>query len=586
MNKNNLYLLLSIAFIQLLGSCAEPRMPEGGPRDSQAPRISKKKYSTPDGMTNFDYKEVILTFDEWVKIQNAYSQIIISPPLQEKPSIKVKNKSVVIQWKEKLKDSTTYIIHYGDAIRDITEGNIIKNLKRAFSTGSKIDSLSISGQIVDAKTHQAKDDVLVMLYRNLADSIPLTQKPYYFSKTNPQGQFKIDYIKKGRYKIFALDDKNKDYRYNLTNESIAFLDSTFIINDSLQPNFRLRMFQEATPPLITKEKLKHFGALFIQFNSPIKDKIQLRLLGNNSTLTSVQTIENDSLWWWFDGLLPNTDNWEFEIKWGQNKLDTIKVLAQTKADFAKNAPSIRWVLPATESKDKMQLSATNKTIKPLLQNPSKDIILKFNYPIRSWDTTKIQLLQNKLTLNQDNPVDSIQTDSFLRFTNANFWLDSLQNTLWHWQADWQENKQYKIILLPHAIQDFWGRYNTDTLTRIYNINPKDKYGHLQTNIMDLDSSQQYILELINGKEKIIDSQIIKQKNSYKRAYKALPIGTYTLRIIHDQATNQRWDTGDYQQKRQPEIVVNSKKITLKAGWENEMDFSIIPNDKKTKSKLK
>lgn len=576
-----------VIIVLLLFSCAEPRMPQGGPRDSKAPQISTKKYSTPNEMTNFDYNQVILTFDEWVKIQKAYSQIIISPPLQERPSIKVRNKSVVIRWKEKLKDSTTYVINYGDAIQDITEGNKVKNMKRAFSTGSFIDSLSIQGQVVDAKTREGQKETLVMLYRNLADSMPLQQKPYYFARTDNQGRFKIDYIKKGRYQIFALQDENNDYKYNLPNESIAFLDSTFIINDTLQPILRLRMFEEKKPTQITQFKLKNFGTLFLKFNNKLVGQTSLKMIDAPSDFRSKIIQEADSILFWFDGTLPTDDKWAFEVKNTQeNLLDTIRVFATIRDSFLASEKAIRWVFPSAakpNSKPKTTvIMPPNIDTIPIKQNPAKKIKIAFNYAIQNWDSTKIMFLKDSFIFKVDSLGKKIKVDTFLSITLPLFSLDSNNTRQWLVEKKWAENKKYKIVLLPGAIFDFWGKPNTDTLARIYQIAPQDNYGNIEATVNDLDSTKQYIVQLIDDKEKIIASQIISTQKEKNIKYYSLPIGNYTIRIIHDNNKNNRWDTGNYQEKIQAEKITNSKKIALKAGWENKMDISIIT--KKTKKK--
>ena len=125
-----------IGIIIITVACATPSRPEGGPQDRQAPQLDPKRYSTPSPSTNFKYQRVILTFDEWVRLQAASTQVVISPPLKENPKISVRNRSVVVEWKEQLEDSTTYIINFGDAIQDITEGNQASDMKMVFSTGA------------------------------------------------------------------------------------------------------------------------------------------------------------------------------------------------------------------------------------------------------------------------------------------------------------------------------------------------------------------------------------------------------------------------------------------------------------------
>jgi len=555
--------LLSIVLVALLGllvACAEPSRPQGGPKDTQAPKLHPKKYSTPNEMTNFDYNEVILTFDEWIKIQSAHSQVVISPPLQEKPIIKVRNKSILVKWKEDLKDSTTYIINFGNAIQDITEGNKVKNMKRVFSTGSFIDSLQIEGQIVDAKDRQPKEDIYVMLYRNLADSIPLTQQPFYFSQTDENGQFRIEHIKEGRYRIFALDDQNRNYRYDLPNESIGFLDSSFVVNDSLQPLLRLRMFQERQATQVLNSQLKQYGHLSLTFNYPIQSKTQVRLLNAASNYQMTSTQDADSMKVWFRGDFEEDEELLFEVKNEQESLtDTISVDIKNQATFLADSLPINL------------LSSSNK------QSPHKPLRLTFQNPIEAWDSARI-ILQIDTTLLVERIIDSIPTE--VRVDTFAFQLpylipkDSTHPNQLLLSHDWLPTKKYRLLILPKGLTDYWGRSHTDTLSTVFVVNKKDLYGSISAVVENADSTQQYIVQLVDKDGNVLEENLIQNQTTIKRQYEHLPKGNYTLRLIHDDSRNGRWDVGNYVDKKQAEKVTNSKVITLKAGWTNEMKLSL------------
>ncbi len=210
-------------------SCAEPSAPIGGPKDLTPPAISKTKYSTPNGMTNFTYDKVLVTFDEWVRLVNPTQQVIITPPLKGKPNIFVKNKSVVVQWEDTLRSNTTYSVQFGDAIVDITEGNAAKNIKRVFSTGPFIDSCTISGLAIDYFSGKALKDATILLYDTSATNW-LKVFPYYFTKTASDGTFTINYIKDGMYNLCALLDENNNYFYDKIDEKIAFNLPPILIN--------------------------------------------------------------------------------------------------------------------------------------------------------------------------------------------------------------------------------------------------------------------------------------------------------------------------------------------------------------------
>ncbi|WP_052598163.1 Ig-like domain-containing domain [Aureispira sp. CCB-QB1] len=588
----------SICFLGLVFSCAEPRAPEGGPQDKQPPRIHTKKYSTPNPSTNFRDNQVILTFDEWVKLEAAYTQVVISPPLEKRPDIKVRNKSVVVEWKEPLKDSTTYIIHFGDAIKDITEGNSASNLKMVFSTGPQLDSLSCSGQIVDAETRAPKADVWVMLYQNLADSVPKTEKPYYFTKTDARGNFKLEYLKKGRYRIFALDDKNRDYKYNQNNESIAFLDSSFQINDTIQPVFRLRMFQERAETRVLSSKLEAYGALKVTLNNKVQSPNRIQLLDAPSDFKTWIEQGQDTFRLWFDGTMPDTGKWVFVLQnEAENLKDTLEVKAKERRAYLETATNLRWykkrARPASSegksSKGPVVVLLPLQDTLAIEQHPFENLKLHFTRPIVAVDTNQILLLRDtslsvvkmKITeiidslseeISLDTIYEEVLQDTFLPVSRPSI---AIQQHL-ELEYQWQIGARYKLMILPEGVTDYLGLMNQDTLSRIYTINPEDKYGSVTAVIKNADSTLQYVVQLLDSKGNLVQEAIVKDSTQMTFIYKNIPTDTYTIRVIHDALPNGRWDVGSYEENRQAELTTSTKPINLNPGWENMMELDLTP----------
>ena len=588
--------LWSSFFLGLVFSCAEPSAPEGGPQDTQPPRIHSKKYSTPNPSTNFKDNQIILTFDEWVKLQDAYTQVVISPPLEKRPEIKIRNKSVVVEWKEVLKDSTTYIINFGDAVKDITEGNTAKNLKMIFSTGPYLDSLSCSGQIVDAETRAPKEEVWVMLYQNLADSMPKKEKPFYFTKTDKQGSFKLEYLKKGRYRIFALEDKNRDYKYNQNNESIAFLDSSFQINDTIQPVFRLKMFQEREATKVLSSKLEHYGALNITLNNQVQTANVVELLDAPADFKTWIEQGEDTARLWFDGTMPNTGKWSFVIQNEAEELkDTIEVKAKDRAAFMDKASELRWYKKTKETVSKSERTNKTATLVTLqdtaviVQSPFEPLPLYFSRAIVAIDTNQIILLKDSSisvvrlditetmdSLTQDVRLDTayktVLQDTFLPVAKP---LVTIQNYL-ELAYDWQQGTRYKLMILPNGVTDYLGLMNPDTLSRIYSINKEDNYGTVTVVVTEADSSLQYVVQLLDAKSNLIQEAIVQDSTQMTFVYKNIPTNTYIVRVVHDKFPNGRWDVGSYDKNRQAEITTTTKPIKLEPGWENRMELSLAP----------
>ncbi len=194
MNKGFVFLITILLFV----SCAQQNQPlTGGPADTTAPIIVKR---TPDRIDpDFDGKKIIIKFDEYVKLDNLNSSFFASPPLENQPKIKLVGKKLVINLKEKLKDSVTYTLSFGNAIKDLNEGNKLENFEFVFSTYSVVDSFQISGKIKDAYNFAPIENALVMLYNQNIDSLPFWELPIYAAKTDTAGKFLLKNVKAGQY---------------------------------------------------------------------------------------------------------------------------------------------------------------------------------------------------------------------------------------------------------------------------------------------------------------------------------------------------------------------------------------------------
>jgi len=222
--------IFGIAILVFIAGCAKVSTPTGGPKDRQPPVVMKCKPEK--GAKNFRGDEVSITFDEYVQLDNINQKFMVSPPMKKKPKIFLKGKSVVVQFQEALKDSTTYTLNFQDAIRDLDEGNILNNYQFVFSTGPIIDSLSVTGNVLTSLTLDPPEDVLVLLYHDLYDSAVVKHIPTYISRVSKTGYFRIDNVKAGKYRLYALKDVDNSKNYNLREEEFAFLHDTIEVNSA------------------------------------------------------------------------------------------------------------------------------------------------------------------------------------------------------------------------------------------------------------------------------------------------------------------------------------------------------------------
>ena len=210
-------------------SCAQVGSPTGGPRDQDPPVVLE---SIPVNYTTFfEAKKILITFDEYIVLDNVNQELIVSPPMEEQPEVKLRKRTLIIEFEEELKENTTYTFNFGNAIKDLHEGNKLQNFEYVFSTGAVLDSMSVKGTLQNAETlEKPEDPISIMLYTDLRDSVPLTEIPLYVGRSNDSGVFSVNNLRPGEYKVFALKDGNNNLLFDLPSEEIAFLDSSLTVS--------------------------------------------------------------------------------------------------------------------------------------------------------------------------------------------------------------------------------------------------------------------------------------------------------------------------------------------------------------------
>lgn len=525
-----LLFFISFAFWQ----CANPIAPTGGPRDEQPPQIDSAR-STPNLQTNFRPKRITLTFDEWVKLEQANQQVVISPPVQGY-EVTLKGKSVIVDFgdKDTLRSNVTYVVQFGEAVKDLTESNPAENLRFVFSTGPYIDSLEIQGQVLDAYTAEPVDGALVMLYDNLADSVFRTEKPFYFGKTNEQGLFLISNLKAGTYRLAALKDADANYRYSQSSEGIAFLAQPITLSADSVPPIGLRLFQETVPLKIAEVDSSKWGRLKLVFNRlPQQD---LELITSTSFL---RAMDKDSLLLWHQAASP----WNLIVKSDTLLADTLQVPAAPPTSADRRLPPL--------------------IIKPLAGAPAqlppgKPVPLSFNRPVQSLDTSMVRLLQDTLLTKQ-----------------AFSWeLDSTEYRQFLLRNSWKTGANYELTLYPGAVTDYWGHINTDTLSKTWVGGDPKRLGNLILTFSTTDATRNYYVKLLLKDKPPVATFSLQGDFSYARTINSLPPGEYQLEIIEDTNQNQQWDTGNYDALRQPERVAIRKLEALRANWDLEAEINL------------
>lgn len=527
-----LRLLAFPALVWLLHSCATPTAPQGGPRDETPPQVVEEE-STPNLQTNFEKQTIELTFDEWVTLEQVRDEVIISPPLSADPEIKLKKRTVQVIFPDTvdLRENVTYTINFGEAVKDLNEKNPTDNLRFVFSTGPYLDSLRISGRVVDVKTGEPVEKVLFMLYENLADSVVYTERPFYFGKTGEDGRFEIFNIREGIYKAFALNDSpsGKKYIFEPLNEALAFPEELITISPDTTLDLELKLFQETLPLLATGLDTTHSGKVKVTFNQPVYD---MELEYENIVDTPLIKRQADSLILWFTQTTP----WTLYINQDTLFRDTFAIRAGRRAEMMRQ-----------DSMATVRGTAANQAIVP-----GTPPVIRYNHPIGAIDTSLITLYVDTL---REAVRPSVVVDP------GNF--QQLQV-----EYPWREEILYELEMLPGAVRDIFGLTTSDTLMVNYSLDPVSRYGNILLTLSNLDSTQQYLVQLMTkdlGRALITDE--ISGLETYETTWPTINPGDYTLRVITDWNGNGRWDTGNYDTRLQPEPIYLRPLEKLRANWD-------------------
>ncbi|MEM1136788.1 MAG: Ig-like domain-containing protein, partial [Bacteroidota bacterium] len=266
MNRLSILLLLYIAFF--VYSCASEQPPPGGPKDEKEPELIS---TIPiNGSKNYKGRTIQFVFDEAVQLNNIYKQLLITPITEDlKYESRVKKNRVIINFEEDFLENTTYTINLRDAVVDITEKNIAKNVKIAFSTGNFIDSLSIKGTVNDLFTGLPPKDAVVMLFRP-EDTLNV-QDPYYLTKIEEDGSYLLENIKVADYQIFALEEEDNNYRYTKDEEEkIGFLTENIKLDSSIT-NLHFKVASYDNAELIFKRATSRNQYVELSFSKPLKN---------------------------------------------------------------------------------------------------------------------------------------------------------------------------------------------------------------------------------------------------------------------------------------------------------------------------
>ncbi|MFD1094734.1 Ig-like domain-containing protein [Salegentibacter chungangensis] len=527
--------LLVIILCFGITQCAKKGMPKGGPKDEEPPKFVR---ATPENFsTNFSKEEIRIYFNEYIKIENPQKQIIISPPMDPKPSILPlgsARKDIKIEIFDTLQENTTYTINFGKSIVDNNEGNPMDYFKYVFSTGDYIDSLEVGGSVSDAYLKAPKEVISVFLYEidtSFTDSLVYKENPRYMTYANDSTfNFKLENLKEGKYQMLAVMDLNNNYNYDPKKEKIGFIsDYIDLPNDS---TFTISVFKEELA--FEPKRPKQFKGQQLIFGYEGKtdlDSVKIDLINpkpEGFASRIVKDAKKDTLYYWYKPKI-ETDTLRFKVT-SPKRTDTL---------ITRLGEAVRDSLIVT--------GEPSGTIEY-----QQDFKFKANTPITEANTDLIEVLDEDSTA--------------IPFTTE---LKLLENELLL-KFDKKEDNQYYIKALPGAITDLFEATNDTIRTRL-KTKPYSDYGNVVLRLQNV-SEYPVIAQLTNPKGEVQAEKYSTGENTLN--FQFMKPGKFLVRIIFDKNENQKWDTGDYLKKRQPErIEYFNDTLEVRANW--DINQSII-----------
>lgn len=590
----NLVALLLLVFLAF--SCANRGQgPQGGPKDETPPVPIK---STPEqGALNFTGKKIEIEFDENITLKDIMSNVIVSPPQRTMPEIKGYGKKLYFTFNDTLQEDATYSIDFGNAIVDNNEGNILRNYVFAFSTGDYLDSLRLSGTLLNAEDLNPVESIIVGIHSDLNDTAFFTKPFDRIARSDNEGRFTVHNVKQNKFRVYALDDLNRDNIYQ-QGEAAAYTADVF--ETSSEPYLRQDtlwadsitidtiMTVNATRFLPDDIMLRYFKSekkrqYLVKTERTVPHKFTLIFNTKNDSLPIVKPLDidwsdkfvlqenptRDTLNYWLtDSLLIKMDTLRLQVDY--LKSDSLMEL-QAQTD------TIRALFRSTaraRSKDDDKKSDKIEFL-PVISNASgrfdlyKNLEIEFETPIKSFDLSRVKLSQRSDTLYLPREFKINKSDS--------------TGMKYHITYPWEPENSYKLEIDSAAIENAYGLHN-DKVNNEFNIRAVEEYATLILTFEKYDSAM--VVQVLDRNDKV-QRTIPVTVNPLEIKY--LNPGDYFLRLFIDHNRNGKWDTGDVDEDRQPEeVYYYNKKLTLIDNWdfEESWNHTLLPLDKQKPEEIR
>ena len=519
---------------EMLFSCAQIVAPTGGKKDTLAPKIVK---TVPENQAkNFNGKQIDVQFDEYVSVNNIMQQLSITPNLEGTYETKIMPKGARLTFEKPFRENTTYSFNFRNTFKDMNESNPAKNVRLVFSTGKYIDSLEVSGKVLNPQINKPVLDISVGLYVFSDTLNPKKVKPYYFMKTDSSGNFKIENVAAGKYRIYAISDANNNLLYEETKEILGIVKDTIILKSSVQNLIIYMANMNKIPNKVLKTR-NTSNYYYIEYNRGIK-KVRIDFTNKKDSMI-YQLVDARNV------RVFNTNN---------NTTDTVKVKISVTDSLDRVFTHDQKIKFKTRTKKDTVGVKEEFTFKT---NPSnnQDIDLKengyvftFTKPIKNYNLSKIEFMNDTLVR-----VPIIEKD--IKWNS--------EKTELKIQLDAKKPKETVRLRMEKGAFISIENDSTTKYVSTYTLRDPENYGIIGGEVKN-PKKKGFIIELLDEKYEVMK----KVDNLLKYQFEFVKPGIYYVRLIIDENRNARWDAGDLEKNILPEIIkITPDKIKLKANFE-------------------
>ena len=603
MKKGFIYLFVLAALVMLSEHCARiPGSITGGPKDEVPPVFVGSLPS--NYSTNFSAKRIEITFDEYLQLKDVNNQFFSSPPMLKNPEILLYLKTVRLNLKDTLMQNITYTFDFGQSITDLNEGNVTTGFMYVFSTGEHIDSLTFTGRVLNAfdLKAKAKDDkqaTWVMLYKDLSDSIVYQQPPTYIARADQWGFFTFSHIRPDTFRIFALRDMNRNLKFDMPTERIAFADSLIVIDQRYYVPDSLLVTSRNTPDSIKEQNPEMLKMDIMLYQFEEEPTRQYRTAYERKESNKLRFIYSLPV------VLDSIDiiilEYEPEGKWYEletsAKNDTLDYWLTDTALVSKKTLMVHLYSPRTDSLNriiymddtlklnyeepkqpqKSRRERKDEEDKPKPRTPIETMIITTN--VKSGGTMdltdRLQLISSQPIANTDPSKIILQEeyDTLKRAVAYSFTRDTVNVRKAY--LDWKikEDTKYFLTVDSMSFTSIYGVFNDSTGIN-FRSQKEDYYSILEITFENIPCP--LVVQALKGGDKEEVAKQVRLTEGNVATIDFLKPDKYKIKVIYDSNGNGKWDTGNYLKKIQPEKVeyFSEPEVTTYTGVKTELQWAL------------